>query len=240
MFGRKKDEKTTRGTKVYAILPAAGSSRRMGGENKLLMKLDGKPVIRHTLEVFASCEEIDGIILVCREEERAQYDAYYKEWGLRKPMTTVTGGATRAHSVYCGVLACPSEVGYVVIHDAARPFIRSELIAKTVEVAREDTAAALAVPVKDSIKRIKNGRMVEDVRRDTIVAAQTPQTFAIDLIRAALQNAIQKNISVTDDIGALETIGQPTTIIEGDYNNIKITTREDILIGERILKERKA
>lgn len=239
MFGRKKQEET-KGTLVYAVLPAAGTSRRMGGENKLLMELDGKPVMRHTLEAFEACDAIDGIVLSCREEEQDQYHALYKEWGLTKPMITTVGGETRAHSVYHGVLACPPDVGYVAIHDAARPFVLPELIAKTVEAARKDTAAALAVPVKDSIKRVKNGRMVEDVKRDTIVAAQTPQTFDIDLIRAALHHVIQNGIAVTDDIGAAESIGQPTTILEGDYNNIKITTREDLLMGERILKERRA
>ncbi|MDO5547267.1 MAG: 2-C-methyl-D-erythritol 4-phosphate cytidylyltransferase [Eubacteriales bacterium] len=239
MFGRKKEEKTER-TLVYAVLPAAGTSRRMGGENKLLLELAGKPVIRYTLEALEACDAIDGIVLSCREEEQDRYHALYREWGLTKPMITTVGGETRTQSVYHGVLACPPEVAYVAIHDAARPFVLPEQIARTVEAAKRDTAAALAVPVKDSIKRIKNGRMVEDVKRDTIVAAQTPQTFDIDLIRAALYHVIEDGIAVTDDIGAVETLGQPTTMVEGDYNNIKITTREDILIGERILKERRA
>ena len=237
MFGKKKKQ-TLKGSLVYAVLPAAGTSSRMNGENKLMLDLCGKPVIRRTLEAFEACEVIDGIVISCREEQREDYHALYKAWGLTKPLITTVGGETREHSVYQGVLACPPEVGYVAIHDAARPFILPELIAKTVETARRDTAAALAVPVKDSIKRIQNGRMVEDVRRDSIVAAQTPQTFDIDLIRAALKHALESGIPMTDDIGAAETIGQPTTIIQGDYNNIKITTQEDLLMGERIIKER--
>lgn len=236
MFGKKKE--TTKGTLVYAVLPAAGTSSRMNGENKLMLDLCGKPVIRWTLEAFEACDAIDGIVLSCREEQQGQYRMLYEKWGLTKPLITAAGGATREHSVYQGVLACPPEVGYVAIHDAARPFVLPELIARTVETARRDTAAALAVPVKDSIKRIQNGRMVEDIKRDSIVAAQTPQTFDIDLIRAALKHALESGIPMTDDIGAAETLGQPTTIIEGDYNNIKITTQEDILIGERIMKER--
>ena len=129
MIGKKKKE-TPKGSLVYAVLPAAGTSSRMNGENKLMLDLCGKPVIRRTLEAFEACEVIDGIVISCREEQREDYHALYKAWGLTKPLITTAGGATREHSVYQGVLACPPEVGYVAIHDAARPFILPELIAR--------------------------------------------------------------------------------------------------------------
>lgn len=243
MFGRRKRsegiERVER-SKVYAVIPAAGSSRRMGGENKLLLTIAGKPVLRHTLEAFAACEAIDGIILSCREDQMDAYQSFCERWRVGKQIILAQGGATRAESVYRGVLSCPPDAAYVAIHDAARPFIRPELIAQTVETAKRDSAAALAVAVKDSIKRVENGRMVENVDRDSIVAVQTPQCFDIDFIRAALHRVVTENISVTDDCSAAELLGQPTTIVVGDYNNIKITTQEDLALGEQIWREQHA
>lgn len=242
MFGRKKDNAEQTDGKsglVYAVLPSAGSSRRMAGPNKLLIDLCGKPVIRYTLEAFDACESIDGIVMACGREDIERYQELCREWNISKPVIVVEGGATRAHSVYNGVLGCPKGVSYVAIHDAARPFITPKLIAETVRIAQRDTAAAAAVPVKNSVKRVRNGKMVENIERDEIMAAQTPQTFDIDLIRAALKFVIEKGIPVTDDCGAAERIGQPTTIVMGDYNNIKITTEEDLILAERILRGKK-
>lgn len=237
MFGRfkKQPEKL-----VYAIIPAAGSSSRMGGGNKLLMELDGVPVLCRTLRVFEETEGIDGIVIACREQDVAEYRALTEKWGITKVKHIVVGGATREHSVLQGVLACPKSVGYVAIHDAARPLVTQEIIIQAVEAAKQDSAAAPAVPMKDSIQRIQSGKMVENINRETIVAVQTPQCFDIDLIRAALTDALDKKLPLTDDCGAALALGQPSTMTEGSYENIKITTPEDILIGEAILKGRKA
>lgn len=242
LFGRKKEkqaESSEKGEQVYAVIPAAGTSTRMG-QDKLMMEICGKPVLRYTLEAFDLCECIDGIILSCRASDIERYRELCREWGIKKPVTAVEGGETRAHSIYNGILKCSKSVGYVSIHDAARPFVTPELIKETVETAMRDTAAAPALPVTDSIKRVKNGRMVEDIKRDTIVAVQTPQSFDIDLIRAALKKAITEGVAITDDCGAAELIGQPTTIVKGDPNNIKLTTRSDILLAEKIVKGRNA
>lgn len=241
MFGRRKKEAVQESGKeelVYAVLPSAGISKRMKGTNKLLLDLGGKPLICRTLEVFDACDIIDGIVLACGKDEIEKYRNLCREWGICKPVKIVAGGETRAHSVYQGVLACPSEVKYVAIHDAARPFVTPELIRETVLAAMRDTAAAAAVPVKESIKRVKGGKMVENIQRDSIVTVQTPQSFDIDLIRAALKFVIEKGIPVTDDCGAAECLGQPSTIVEGDYNNIKVTTVEDIILAEHIWRGR--
>ena len=240
MFGRRKNPpEEPKGEQVYAVIPAAGVSSRMGGINKLMLKLDGKPVLRYTLEAFDGCECIDGIVLSCRHEDIEKYKNYCREWGISKPVIVTEGGDNRTKSVYNGVLACPKSAGFVAIHDGARPFVTSELIEKTVDTAKRDTAAAPALPVTDSIKRIKNGRMVENIQRDTIVAVQTPQCFDIDLIRAALSKAIDDDVPLTDDCGAAEILGQPTTIVEGLRDNIKITSKEDIEPAEKILRKRK-
>ena len=227
-----------RGKLVYAIIPAAGSSRRMGGGNKLVMELGGQPVLCRTLQVFERCDAIDGIILVCRKQDQKIYAGLCADWKINKDMQIVEGGPSREHSVLNGILACNNQIGYVAIHDAARPLITEEIIRKAVETAKRDSAAAPGVRCKDSIQRMQKGRMIENIDREAIVAVQTPQCFDIDLIRAALTRAIEQEMKLTDDCGAVTAMGQPVTITDGSYENIKITTPEDVILGEAILKGR--
>ncbi|HIV68630.1 MAG TPA: 2-C-methyl-D-erythritol 4-phosphate cytidylyltransferase [Candidatus Butyricicoccus stercorigallinarum] len=227
-----------RGDQVYAIIPAAGSSSRMGGGNKLVMELGGQPILCRTLCVFNACDVIDGIVLVCRRQDQKTYAALCADWNIDKVVKIVEGGPSREHSVLNGVLACGREIGYVAIHDAARPLITEDIIREAVETARRDSAAAPAVGVKDSIQRIQRGKMMENVDRETIVAVQTPQCFDIDLIRAALTKAIESGAALTDDCGAVTALGQPVSMTRGSYENIKITTPEDVALGEVILKGR--
>lgn len=238
---KKKPQKVQeqRGKLVYAIIPAAGSSRRMGGSNKLVMEFGGQPVLCRTLQVFERCEIIDGIILVCRKQDQKIYAGLCADWNISKVMQIVEGGPSREHSVLNGILACNKQIGYVAIHDAARPLITGDIICKAVEAAKRDSAAAPGVRCKDSIQRMRKGKMVENIDRESIIAVQTPQCFDIDLIRAALTRAIDNNMQLTDDCGAVTAIGQPITITEGSYENIKITTPEDVILGEAILKGRK-
>ena len=233
-----RQEPETRGKKVYAIIPAAGSSRRMGGGNKLVMELGGQPILCRTLRVFNACDAIDGIVLVCRRQDQKTYASLCADWNIDKVAKIVEGGPSRERSVLNGVLACGKEIGYVAIHDAARPLITEDIIRETVELAKKDSAAAPAVPVKDSIQRIEKGKMMENVDRSTIMAVQTPQCFDIDLIRAALTKAIDSGANLTDDCGAVTTLGQPISMTRGSYENIKITTPEDVILGEVILKGR--
>lgn len=233
------DKPEPHGNTVYAIIPAAGLSRRMGGENKLVMELGGQPILCRTLQVFNSCDMIDGIILVCRKQEQKTYAALCADWNINKVVKIVEGGPTREHSVLNGILACNKEIGYVAIHDAVRPLITTDIIEEAVQKAIRDSAAAPGVPVKDSIQRIKKGKMAENIDRSSIIAVQTPQCFDIDLIKAALTKAIDSGAELTDDCGAVTAIGQPITITKGSYENIKITTIEDIILGEAILKGRK-
>ncbi len=232
------DKPETRGQLVYAIIPAAGSSRRMGGGNKLVMELGGQPVLCRTLQVFNNCDAIDGIVLVCRKQDQKTYAALCADWNIDKPLQIVEGGQSRTHSVLNGVLACGKQVGYVAIHDAARPLITEDIIRNTVQCAIRDSAAAPAVAVKDSIKRVEKDKMVENIDRSSIVAVQTPQCFDIDLIRAALTKAIDQDLTFSDDCGAVEILGQPVSMTEGSYENIKITTPEDLVLGTAILKGR--
>lgn len=220
---------------VCAVIVAAGSSRRMGGENKLLMSLCGRPVLAHTLEAFERSRAVRDIVLVCREQDMETYRALAESSRITKLRTMVQGGATRTDSVLAGVSASPEDAALVAVHDGARPLVSDKVITDAVRAAAESGAAAPVVPVKDSIKRIEDGNIAADVARSTLAAVQTPQVFRKDLLRRALTSAAERGYSFTDDCAAVESLGTIVKATHGSYQNIKITTPEDILVAEALL-----
>ena len=220
---------------VCAVIVAAGSSRRMGGENKLLLPLDDAPVLAHTLSAFEKCAAIRDIVLVCREQDILPYSDLARAFGISKLRTVTRGGDSRTASVLAGITAAPEDTGLVAVHDGARPLVSEAVITEAVYAAAEYGAAAPVVPVKDSIKRIQNGNIAADVPRDTLAAVQTPQVFDRALLTRALQTAARENRSFTDDCAAVEAMGQAVRATHGSYENIKITTPEDILVAEAFL-----
>ena len=220
---------------VCAVIVAAGSSRRMGGENKLLLPLDDAPVLAHTLSAFEKCAAIRDIVLVCREQDILPYSDLARAFGISKLRTVTRGGDSRTASVLAGITAAPEDTGLVAVHDGARPLVSEAVITEAVYAAAEYGAAAPVVPVKDSIKRIQNGNIAADVPRDTLAAVQTPQVFDRALLTRALETAARDNRSFTDDCAAVEAMGQAVRATHGSYENIKITTPEDILVAEAFL-----
>lgn len=220
---------------VCAVIVAAGSSRRMGGENKLLLLLDDAPVLAHTLSAFEKCAAIRDIVLVCREQDILPYSDLARAFGISKLRTVTRGGDSRTASVLAGITAAPEDTGLVAVHDGARPLVSEAVITEAVYAAAEYGAAAPVVPVKDSIKRIQNGNIAADVPRDTLAAVQTPQVFDRALLTRALETAARDNRSFTDDCAAVEAMGQAVRATHGSYENIKITTPEDILVAEAFL-----
>ncbi len=220
---------------VCAVIVAAGSSRRMGGENKLLLPLDDAPVLAHTLSAFEKCAAIRDIVLVCREQDILPYSDLARAFGISKLRTVTRGGDSRTASVLAGITAAPEDTGLVAVHDGARPLVSEAVITEAVYAAAEYGAAAPVVPVKDSIKRIQDGSIAADVPRDTLAAVQTPQVFDRALLTRALQTAARENRSFTDDCAAVEAMGQAVRATHGSYENIKITTPEDILVAEAFL-----
>ena len=220
---------------VCAVIVAAGSSRRMGGENKLLLPLDDAPVLAHTLSAFEKCAAIRDIVLVCREQDILPYSDLARAFGISKLRTVTRGGDSRTASVLAGITAAPEDTGLVAVHDGARPLVSEAVITEAVYAAAEYGAAAPVVPVKDSIKRIEDGNIAADVPRDTLAAVQTPQVFDRALLTRALQTAARENRSFTDDCAAVEAMGQAVRATHGSYENIKITTPEDILVAEAFL-----
>jgi len=209
----------------------------MGGENKLLMPLSGIPVLVHTLLAFERCDLIRDIVLVCREIDIAPYAALAVQFSISKLRTTVRGGNSRTASALAGVLVAPDDIEFIAIHDAARPLISPKIISETVRAAVEYGAAAPIVPLKDSIKLLRNGMILSDVSRSSLGAVQTPQIFKRFVIQSALERAVSADQTFTDDCAAVESVGQPIRAVTGNYRNIKITTYEDIVLAESLLIE---
>lgn len=223
---------------VFAIIPAAGAGRRMGKETpKLLLTLGGRPVLAHTLSAFERASLVEGVVVVASE---STLDACRREvverFGLRKVSALVLGGAERQDSVRAGLEAVRGRAEIVVVHDGARPFVTPRLIDASVEQCRRSGGVVVAVPVKDTVKVAEDGRVVETLDRSRLWAAQTPQTFPFDLLYDAHSRALAEGFRGTDEASLVERGGGTVTLLEGSYDNIKITTPEDIALGEMILK----
>lgn len=219
--------------RVTAVLVAAGSSTRMGFD-KLSFDLGGETVLERSVRAFDECPEVDELVIVTgASSENAQRAAAR----CKKPVRLVRGGSTRAESARSGVAAAHGRL--VAVHDAARPFVSQSVIADTIAAAARRGAAAPAVPVKDTIKTVaEDGAVTGTPDRSTLRAVQTPQVFEADLLKAALQSALENEVPVTDDCSAVERLGKVVYLIDGDEENLKITTPVDLVIAEAILAER--
>lgn len=226
--------------KVAAIIVAGGSGKRMGMTiKKQYIVLNNKEVLAHAIAPFDECEMIGEIILVVAEDEIQKVKKEIVEkYGFKKVKQIVAGGTERQDSVYNGLLATSSDTRYVMIHDGARPFIKEKIITKALELTKEKEATVVAVPVKDTIKIVDNKKkvIVETPNRSNLWSIQTPQSFSKELLLNAYKYAKVNNVIVTDDSMLVEAYGKPVFIVEGDYTNIKITTPEDLVIGEALLK----
>lgn len=218
------------------VIPAAGQGKRMNaGKNKLFIELSGIPIIIHTLRVFEADPMCQGIILSINPQEEAIFSKLVDTYALKKVKKLVPGGAERQQSVFNGLKQVETDI--VLVHDGARPFIQEDLIHQLTEAASLHTGAVVAVPVKDTIKKVQDQTVVETVERSSLWAVQTPQAFPVSILSKAHQMAEDEHFLGTDDASLLERIGQQVVIIEGDYDNIKITTQEDLYFAEAILQK---
>lgn len=221
--------------KCTVIIPAGGKGKRMNHyKSKQYIELKGKPILEHTLEVFMRCKAIQHIIIVVGKGE-VDYckQAIIKRHSLDKVIDVVEGGKERQDSVYEGIKCVPDETDIVLIHDAARPFIKEEHILATIEEAYTSGACVLGVRVKDTIKVVNHeNHIVDTPNRRMLWAIQTPQTFKKDIINEAYDQAIKDKFVATDDAMVVEKYSNTAIkIIEGSYSNIKITTPEDLMIA---------
>jgi 2-C-methyl-D-erythritol 4-phosphate cytidylyltransferase/2-C-methyl-D-erythritol 2,4-cyclodiphosphate synthase len=221
-----------------AVIVAAGSGRRMGaGENKVFLPLGGKPVLAHTLAAFEACAAVESVVVVAAPGERERAAAVCAEAGCRKVTAIVAGGAERQDSVRAGLAALDTDG--VLVHDAARPLITPEKIDACRRAAETGGAAALAVPVNDTIKVTdEEGWIVATPERRSLWAVQTPQAFRRDELSEAHRLALEDGFRATDDAMLLERLGRRVAVVEGDYANVKITTPEDLELAERLLARR--
>ena len=220
------------------IVAAAGSSSRMGGENKLMMPIDGVPVLARTLQTLNEAALVDEIVVAAREEDLIAIGDLCKIYGVVKPTKIVRGGENRLESVYLASLECRGDAGFIAVHDGARPLATAELIDRTIALAHRTNAAAPAVPVKDTIKIVRDGKVAATPPREELQAVQTPQAFDAALLRAALENARVFGGTITDDCSAVELLGKEVYLTEGSYENIKITTPEDLILASELLHRR--
>lgn len=236
LFGKKKKQPPF----VTAIIPAAGSSRRMGGGNKLLMELDGVPVLGRTLLALEACDIIREIVVAASEENLVAYAELGKALGITKLTKVVKGGDTRQESVYKAALEASPQAKYLAVHDGARPLVTPEVAQRACEGAFLHTCAAAGVAVHDTIKEIqKDGHIERTVDREMLRAMQTPQVADRALLTAALQSAMEAGVTVTDECAALERMGARPVITQGSFENIKITTPADLVYASAILEGRK-
>jgi 2-C-methyl-D-erythritol 4-phosphate cytidylyltransferase len=225
--------------KTVAIIVAAGAGKRIEGQlPKQFLNLGDKPVLAHTIYKFERCKPIDEIILVVPEEYMGFCSqAIVDKFSFKKVNKIVNGGRERQDSVYLGLKACPNSTNIVAIHDGVRPLISSEKISESIELCRKNKAVILAVSPKDTIKRVADGSVVTTLDRNKLCLVQTPQVFEYQLILDAHQKAKEDGFKGTDDSALVERLGRRVTILEGNYQNIKITTAEDLAIAERMISE---
>ncbi|MGN0515494.1 2-C-methyl-D-erythritol 4-phosphate cytidylyltransferase [Eubacterium sp.] len=217
-----------------AVILGAGNSTRMKTEkSKLLLKINGQTVIERSVNAFLNISDIDEIIVVARQQDIEIFSSILDD----ERISFVVGGATRQESVYNAVQTI-DEAELIAIHDGARPLIREEDIEKTIHQAKEYSAAAVGVPVKDTIKIIDSDNfVVETPNRSNLFAVQTPQIFDFGLYRQIMEKAVEQGRDYTDDCQLAENSGVKVKMVAGSYTNIKITTPDDIPVAESILND---
>jgi 2-C-methyl-D-erythritol 4-phosphate cytidylyltransferase len=240
LYDKYEHNKTEKAPYVAAVIVAAGKGERMQFEtNKQLIHLCGIPVIARTLSAFEECHTVDEVVVVTNSENIVIFADIIKEFGFEKVKHIVRGGATRQLSAFEGLKCISEKSEYIAIHDGARPLITPNAIDKTVLASFAIKAAAAAVKVKDTIKLTDNeGFIIATPERASLWAVQTPQVFSVELYKKAFEKALQENVDYTDDCQLVESIGKQVQLVECEYTNIKITTRDDVIFAESIIRAR--
>jgi len=226
---------------VVALVLAAGRGERFGGDvPKGFTPLAGRSLLAHSVLALAASPEIDQVLPVVADDDAERWAHCQAELGgVAKLLDPVIGGAERQDSMRAGLAAVPDDTALVAVHDAARPLVRPGLVSAVVRAAREHGAALLAVPVPDTLKRARDGVVVETPDRREYFRAQTPQVFRIDLLREGLAKAEAAGRVVSDDAGLVEALGAPVHLVMGDPENLKITVASDLAAAEALLARRR-
>ena len=223
-------------SRIAAILPAAGLGTRMGAETpKQFLELNGTPIVIHSLKRIASCALVTELIVATRPDDIGRLEQWIAREKFRQTVRVVKGGDSRQDSVAAALREVPDEMEIVLVHDAVRPFVTVEQIARVIEEARRCRAAILGIPAMDTVKEVKRASLPEDVAlivgtipRERIVLAQTPQAFATKLLKEAFARAQADGVNASDEAGLVERIGHDVHVVLGSENNIKITKPADM------------
>lgn len=224
--------------KVFAIIPAAGSGARLGGVKKQFLELNGKPILVHTLQQFEFCPDVDEIAIAVPEVDIAETERLISRYRLLKVSTVVAGGRERQDSVYNALRVLNTKGSDIIlVHDGVRPFVRPAQISEMVSRCLEYDAVVMAVQPKDTIRRSNGGGFFDQtLDRNALWLVQTPQGFRASILLKAFQQALADKFYATDEAALVERLGIKANIMEGSYDNIKITTPEDLELGLLILK----
>jgi 2-C-methyl-D-erythritol 4-phosphate cytidylyltransferase len=227
---------------VTAIVPAAGEGSRFGGAvRKQFIALNGLPILSHTLRALAASRALAVMIVVVPPGEESRGRDALSLARVDIETEVISGGQERQDSVYKGLQRAKPDTDMVLIHDGVRPFVSREVVLATIEGAEEWGAAVAAVPVTDTIKQVDTGGLVVDTpAREQLWAVQTPQVFRYALLMRAHQSVREHGIVVTDDAALVERIGVKVKVVRGSYENVKITSEEDLPLANLILRRRLA
>jgi 2-C-methyl-D-erythritol 4-phosphate cytidylyltransferase len=228
-------------SRVTALIPAAGMGRRMGkAVAKQFLPLGDRPMLAHTLLAFQRAAEVDEIIPILSEEDMENcLRDIIEPFHITKVKTLVVGGKERQDSVFNGLKKVEKDTAVVIVHDGVRPFVTLELIREVVEAARKGDCVAVGVPLKDTVKEVDaKGVVRHTLERSRLWAIQTPQAFPAKVLKRAYEESYKHQVYGTDDAMLVERAGTKVRVIMGSYENIKITTPEDLILAEEILKRR--
>ena len=229
-------------SRVTALIPAAGMGKRMGkAVAKQFLLLGDKPLLAHTLLVFQRAPEIDEIIpILSQEDMEGCLRDVIEKYHITKVKTLVVGGKERQDSVANGLKKLEKDASIVLVHDGVRPFVTAGMITEAVDRARKGECVAVGVPVKDTIKEVDDKKKIvcRTLERNRLWAIQTPQVFPCKVLKHAYEESYKHKVSGTDDSMLVERAGGTVHVIMGSYDNIKITTPEDLILAEEILKRR--
>jgi 2-C-methyl-D-erythritol 4-phosphate cytidylyltransferase len=220
-----------------AVIPAAGQARRFGDDDKTITEIAGRPVLEWLLRTLIDSGSLHQIVVVVSEANQFQVIELIAELRSPLPISTTRGGALRMDSVQAGVAELDSDCDLVLIHDAARPLVSPDLVRRTIAEAHACGAAIPGTPVTDTIKHVREGVVLSTVDRSELVAVQTPQVFRRDWLLSAYEQ-IQPGTEATDEAAILEGAGYPVRIVQGEPENIKLTTSFDAVVAESLLRQR--
>jgi len=225
---------------VNIIVPVAGQGKRFGGEiPKQFFELAGQPIILYTIKKLIASPLISGGVIVCGADDKTRMqELLFQLPNFRDNFSIVVGGKKRQDSVYNGFQQIEENTDLVLIHDGARPFVSVEMIERCVHGAQQFGACISAVPVSDTIKKVKDNKIIKTLDRNELYRAHTPQVFKYEILHESYKQSQKEKMNFTDESSLVEWAGYKVYVVPGDSQNIKITTQIDLLIAEKIAEQR--